>query len=236
MKEEKTKSKKRWVYYLILGISVLLLVAATVLTVYFVTQENNTLAGGNITDDPTQNEPSQNEPSQNEPSQNEPSQNEPSQNQPSQGDEGGNSPSGGDALKFVSPIDHEGYSVEYNAIYANLTAKRWYRHKAIDFKAEAGTEVRCMADGVVKDVSISKELGNLIVIDHGDGLQTYYRFIEPAEDLTVGKKVAMGEKIGTVAEAYGSEAFDGAHLHLEMFVNGTPVDPTEYLDPVLDEK
>ena len=93
-----------------------------------------------------------------------------------------------------------------------------------------------MADGTVESVSISKELGNLIVIDHGDGLKTFYRFVEPTEGLAAGQKVTKGQKIGEVAAAYGSEACGGEHLHLEITLGGDYVDPSDYLEPVLEEK
>ncbi len=45
-----------------------------------------------------------------------------------------------------------------------------------------------------------------------------------------------GDKIAEVATAYGSEAKDGEHLHLEMEENGKKVDPAKYLDIEYDEK
>ena len=90
--------------------------------------------------------------------------------------------------------------------------------------------------GIVTKVSYAKETGNLIVIDHGDGISTSYRFVEPIEGLGVGEKVTKGQKIGEVAEAYGTEAFAGEHLHLEMFLGKDPVDPADYVDIVLEEK
>ena len=42
--------------------------------------------------------------------------------------------------------------------------------------------------------------------------------------------------IAKVAEAYGTEANDGTHLHLEMTLNGKAVDPTDYIDVTLEEK
>ena len=214
--EEKTntKSKKRIIYYVILAVCALLLIAGIVLTVYFVTQPTNTL----VTPPPVDNPDDPSGPSQpNEP------------DDPSE-------PSGGDAVRFVTPINCDSYSVVYGEIYENGTLGWWYRHKAIDFTADAGTEVRSMADGTVESVSLSKELGNLIIINHGDGLKTLYRFVEPVETLKEGAKVTKGQKIGEVAEAYGSEAFDGEHLHLEMTLGKDYVDPTDYLQPVLDEK
>lgn len=217
----KTKSKKRYIYYLLLGVCTLLLIAGIVLTVYFVTAGTNSP----VLDNPPVEEPD--DPKEPE---------EPTGPTQPDGPEEPNEPSGGEGVRFVAPIDYETYSVVYADIYENETLGWWYRHKAVDFAAEAGTEVRCMADGTVEQVSISEELGNLIVVDHGDGLKTLYRFVEPVATLKEGDKVTKGQKIGEVAEAYGSEAFAGEHLHLEVILNKEYVDPTDYLEPVLDEK
>lgn len=224
MEEKNTKSKKRILYYAILASCALLLIAGIVLTVYFVTEGNRTVIENPPVEDP--NDPSgpadPGEPDD--------------PTGPVEPDEPDDPTGGQDPVRFAAPIDYEAFSVEYSNIYENKTTGWWYRHKAVDFAAVKGTEVRCMADGTVSDVSISRELGNLIVIDHGDGLKTMYRFVEPIDGLKAGDKVTKGQKLGEVAEAYGSEAKDGEHLHLEISLNGDFVDPTDYLEPVLDEK
>ena len=206
MKETKTKGKKRLIYYLVLAVSVFLLVAATVLTVYFVTSGANKVLDEKppveIPDDP---------------------------NPPDE-------PSGGDKVKFVSPIEDGVYKVEYGTIYTNRTLGWIYRHRALDFACDEGTIVRAMSDGKVESISYSEETGNIITIDHGDNLRSYYRFIEPASGLKAGDEVKMGQTIGTVAAAYGSERFDGAHLHLEVTLKNHPVDPAAYLDYTVEDK
>ncbi len=213
--QQKVKPKKKVLSYIVLAVSVLLLVTATVLTVWFVTQGTQpTLEVPPAGDTGDQNEPSG----------------------PAEPDEP-NKPSGGeDTVRFVSPIAGATYTVEYNVIYTNETLGWIYRHKAVDFDAAAGTEVCCMADGTVESISFSEETGNLIVVDHGDGLKTTYRFVEPDASLKEGAKIAKGGKLGVVAQAYGIERHDGEHLHLEIKIGDDAVDPTEYLDPVLEEK
>lgn len=214
MKEEKTKTKKRGWYYVLLVVSVLLLAAATVLTVYFATNGANDLAQdppaddtGNTPDDPS-------DPTQ-----------------PEDPDE----PTGGETL-YVAPVAAQGYSVEFDAVYANSLTGSYYRHQGVDFAAEAGAEVYAIADGTVTDISLSQELGNLITVDHGDGLVSVYRFVEPAEGLAEGDTVKQGETIASVAEAYGSEAGEGTHLHFEMTLDGAQTDPAAYLESVYEEK
>ena len=115
--------------------------------------------------------------------------------------------------------------------YHNTTLNNYYEHKGIDFGAEAGTEVYAFEDGVVE--SIYKDdilLGTEIVVDHGNGLKTLYRFVEEVGNIKVGDSVVRGQLIATVAEATGNEYKDGPHLHFEILENGQAVDPMKYLD------
>ena len=222
MKEEKTKGKKRILYYFILTVSVLLLAAAIVLTVYFVSGQ-----GGESLETPPPDDTQQpNNPDDNKPDK---------PNKPD--DQDPNNPAGSvDKDPYVSPVANASYKMEYADIYKNETVGWYYRHYAVDFTADAGAEVKSMAEGTVTQVSKSKETGNIIVVDHADGLQSVYRFVEPIEGLGVGQKVSKGEKIGTVAEAYGVEKADGPHLHFELKSNGKWINPTSIIKAVLEEK
>ena len=212
MKEEKIKSKKKLIYYLVLAVSVLLLIAATVLTVYFVTDDADTTLDLPPYDDPT-------EPD------------DPSGNEPVQPDQ----PSGGESVRFIAPVDGDAYS-EYAAIYGNKVLRWYYRHKAVDFTAVEGADVSCICDGVVETIYECPETGNFIVIDHGDEIKSVYRFLEIDKTLRVGDRVKQGTKLGAVSAAYGVEKADGTHLHLEMLKNGKNVNPLDYIDTVYEEK
>ncbi len=222
MKEEKTISRKKVLYYVLIAVSVLLLAAAIVLTVYFTTGAPNDIAetpGDNQGTLPGDDEtPGGDEDDEGD--------------EPDEPDE----PTGGETEQYVLPVAAESCSVEHNAIYANAAIGMYYRHSGVDFAAEAGAEVYAMADGVVKTVSLSEQLGNLITITHDDGLETTYRFVEPVETLDVGDTVAAGEVIAHVAEAYGTESHDGTHLHFEVTQDGEQEDPANYLDLVYEEK
>jgi murein DD-endopeptidase MepM/ murein hydrolase activator NlpD len=119
--------------------------------------------------------------------------------------------------------------------YHNKTLNTYYEHAGIDFTASAGTEVVAVEKGTIE--SIYKDdvlLGTEIVVDHGNGLKTVYRFVTEAEGLKVGDKVEKGEVIATVAEATGNEYKDGAHLHFEIMQDGKAIDPALRLP--LEEK
>ena len=211
MKEEKTKTKRRGLYYILLVVSVLLLAAATVLTVYFATNDGNDIAQ---TPPATDGGDEPDEP-----------------DQPDEPDE----PTGGETL-YVAPVAADGYAVEFNAVYANTLTGFYYRHQGVDFTADAGAEVYAVADGTITSVSMSEELGNLITVDHGDGLVSCYRFVEPQDGLKAGDKVEQGGVLGKVASPYGTEAHGGAHLHFELALDGESVDPADHLDLTYEEK
>lgn len=158
------------------------------------------------------------------------------------GNNGGNNQGGtGDGEQVVvkpegmiMPLETAALIHDYG-FYHNQTLNCYYEHTGLDFSAEAGTEVVAVAAGTVE--SIYKDdllLGTEIVIDHGDGLKSLYRFVNEIEGLSVGDSVEQGEVIATVAEANGNEYKDGAHLHFEITESGKIVDPTTHL--TLEEK
>jgi murein DD-endopeptidase MepM/ murein hydrolase activator NlpD len=135
---------------------------------------------------------------------------------------------------MLSPIETVSVVNEYG-FYHNKTLDAYYVHAGVDFSASAGTEVLAVEKGVVE--SIYKDdllLGTEIVLDHGDGLKTVYRFVTEAEGLKVGDRVEKGQVIACVAEANGNEYKDGAHLHFEVRKGGKTVDPATYL--TMEEK
>ncbi|MDE5547821.1 MAG: M23 family metallopeptidase, partial [Clostridia bacterium] len=140
------------------------------------------------------------------------------------------------ASEYVPPITDPHYFVGHNEIYKSETTGFIYRHRGIDFTVEAGTEVYAMADGIVEAVNYNDKTGNDILVNHGNGLKTLYRYVEPVTGIAVGETVKRGQVIATVAEAYGGEAKDGAHLHFEVSVNGNSVDPLDYFDATYEQK
>ena len=131
-------------------------------------------------------------------------------------------------METVSLINDYGF-------YHNKTLNSYYEHVGLDFSAEAGTQVLAVEEGTIESIYKDDLLtGTEIVIDHGDGLKSVYRFVTEAEGLKVGDSVEKGEVIATVAEANGSEYKDGAHLHFEILENGKNVDPATLL--TLEEK
>ncbi|MGH9040370.1 MAG: peptidoglycan DD-metalloendopeptidase family protein [Acidimicrobiia bacterium] len=98
-------------------------------------------------------------------------------------------------------------------------------HAGVDFSAGSGTPIRASGPGKVVWSGPRGGYGNLVVIDHGNGLATLYAH-QSRTDVNVGQRVATGEVVGLV----GSTGFStGPHLHFETRELGTPADPQLYL-------
>lgn len=99
-------------------------------------------------------------------------------------------------------------------------------HNGLDLIAPAGEPVYAAADGVIKDVITSKKgLGNVVVIDHGNGYQTRYAHLADVV-ARKGRKVKKGTRIGNVGVSGNSFA---PHLHYEVHRDTLVLDPVHYL-------
>jgi murein DD-endopeptidase MepM/ murein hydrolase activator NlpD len=98
-------------------------------------------------------------------------------------------------------------------------------HPGIDIGAGAGTPVNAAAGGRVIVAGYSGGYGNLTVIDHGNGIATAYAH-QSSLAASAGQQVGQGQVVGYVGSTGSST---GPHLHFEVRVNGSPVDPLGYL-------
>ncbi len=99
------------------------------------------------------------------------------------------------------------------------------RHIGLDIAAALHDPIFATADGVVSFADVSGGYGNLVVIDHADGWQSWYAHLS-AFSVVVGQQVRQGEIIGAAGSTGRSS---GPHLHFELRHNGVPVDPLVYL-------
>lgn len=98
-------------------------------------------------------------------------------------------------------------------------------HKGIDIASQPGTDVIASADGVVAEAGYRPDYGNVVIIEHGYKLSTLYGHNSKLT-VNVGQKVKRGERIAKVGNTGRST---GAHLHYEVRINETPVNPTNYM-------
>ena len=100
----------------------------------------------------------------------------------------------------------------------------WETHPAVDY-ACAG--VLCLQDGIVRTVGVSGVYGGFVEVE-SDGALMRYASIEPAEEIEPGAALEMGDLIGTADASMPGEADAGAHLHLELYLDGGAADFAEY--------
>lgn len=135
---------------------------------------------------------------------------------------------------FVSPVEYTKITMDYTdgkelLFVFNQTLNTWKTHNALDLAAADGSDVCAMYDGTVIDVSESYGMGNIVKIDHGENVIATYASLGSVQ-VTKGQTVKTGDKIGEVSTTASYEFSDGAHLHLEISVDGKTVDPTPYVE------
>ena len=126
-----------------------------------------------------------------------------------------------------SPVGTGDLCVPASGTLSSRFGSRWGRnHQGIDLAASVGTNIYAADNGrVIYSEYHNGGFGYMIQLDHGNGIVTYYAH---CSELLVpeGTVVAKGDLIARVGNTGRST---GPHLHFEVRVNGTPVDPSRYL-------
>jgi murein DD-endopeptidase MepM/ murein hydrolase activator NlpD len=114
-------------------------------------------------------------------------------------------------------------------VHGTLTSgfgPRWGRmHEGIDIAGGSGTPIAAAATGTVISAGWSGGYGQLVVLDHGNGLSTAYAHLSSIA-VSAGQTVPQGSVVGGMGTTGSST---GVHLHFEVRVNGSAVDPLGYL-------
>ena len=111
------------------------------------------------------------------------------------------------------------------------TMNDYRQHNGMDLAAVIGERVYALTDGVVEKVYDDVLMGKTVVLDHGNGLKSVYQNLvsESPEGITEGAAVKSGQVIGGVGETAMVECALEPHLHFEVWKDGAPVDPKDYL-------
>ncbi|WP_299606906.1 peptidoglycan DD-metalloendopeptidase family protein [uncultured Aquimarina sp.] len=99
-------------------------------------------------------------------------------------------------------------------------------HKGIDIRAKIGTPIVATANGTVKVAKKEENWGNLIVISHSDGFETWYAHLD-SFDVKENQQVRVGDIIG---KSGNTGLSTGPHLHYEVRHHGKNVDPMDYIE------
>ena len=109
--------------------------------------------------------------------------------------------------------------------YGASSSIRSGAHTGTDIACPQGTPIKAVASGTVVFAERSGSYGNLLKIDHGNGVETWYAHCTDLYGI-VGQQVKAGDVIATVGSTGNST---GNHLHLEIRVNGVAINPQKYL-------
>ncbi|MDR0569614.1 MAG: peptidoglycan DD-metalloendopeptidase family protein [Clostridiales Family XIII bacterium] len=118
---------------------------------------------------------------------------------------------------LMSPLDR----IEVSSAYGSRGNRR---HQGVDMRSPKGTPIHAADDGVVTTAQYQGTYGNLVVLSHGKGLETYYAHCSEIK-VSVGQVVSKGELIGLVGTTGNAT---GAHLHFEVRLNGVYQNPMNY--------
>lgn len=121
-------------------------------------------------------------------------------------------------ISFVEPVQ--------GILTSGFGVRRRDNHKGLDIANSMGTPIRAAASGTVTYAQYnSGGYGNLVIISHGNGVQTYYGHCSKLY-VKAGQTVSQGE----VISAMGSTGIStGSHLHWEVRINGVAQNPRNYL-------
>lgn len=109
--------------------------------------------------------------------------------------------------------------------YGASSRRRVSTHTGLDIACKKGTNIKVIADGTVTFAGDKGSYGKLVKVSHGNGIETWYAHCSKIYT-SVGKKVKAEDVISAVGSTGNST---GDHLHLEIRINGNPVNPQKYL-------
>ncbi len=120
------------------------------------------------------------------------------------------------------PVDPRAASV--SSAFGARRSGSW--HQGIDLSAPKGTPVRATAAGKVIVAERSGGYGRTVVIDHGNGYRTRFAHLYRIA-VEQGERVKDGEILGKVGKSGNASGF---HLHYEIVLGGTPMNPKPFMD------
>ena len=109
--------------------------------------------------------------------------------------------------------------------FGAVSSRRVSKHTGLDIAASTGTKIKAAAGGTVTFSGYKGSFGYMVVVNHGNGVETYYAHCSKLF-VSAGQKVNQGDVIAAVGNTGNST---GPHLHLEVRVNGVAYNPQNYV-------
>jgi len=133
----------------------------------------------------------------------------------------------------LSPLSSKNITSAYGQ--RNIFGKEQF-HEGVDIKGKMGDAVVASDSGKVVTAGSSGAYGNMVEIDHGNGMKTRYGHLSKM-DVSVGDIISKGQKIGAIGD---TGRVTGPHLHYEVLKDNKKIDPSSmkalYVNPVADFK
>lgn len=126
--------------------------------------------------------------------------------------------------KFAYPLSE--IIVTDNYGYSRKTGEYSIVHKGTDFRAKEGTPITAMNTGIVRIARTYRNYGNVIVIDHGLGLMSFYLHLSKIK-VNEGELVKRGQTIGLSGQ---TGYVLSPHLHLSVRINNNSIDPLKFME------
>ncbi len=145
--------------------------------------------------------------------------------------------SGGDAvidvgtnpITFRMPMNNLTVLKEYSEEHIfNQTLDQWSTHRAYSLTSQ-DLKVYAIAQGTVAETGYTFELGNYIIIEHGNGLKSFYASLDKELLVSKGATVEKGQTIATASDTAENYSLDGNHLFFRMYDSSEIVNPSQYL-------
>jgi murein DD-endopeptidase MepM/ murein hydrolase activator NlpD len=133
-----------------------------------------------------------------------------------------------DSIRII--VNDPAYCGYYHPFKGATTSNFGYRHGSphfgVDVKLEIGDSVHAAFEGKVRIAKRNKSYGNVVIIRHANGLETYYAhlsklLVEAGQDVDAGTIIGLG---GNTGHSFGS------HLHFEVRYKGLPIDPNDLVN------
>ncbi|MBQ7919712.1 MAG: M23 family metallopeptidase [Lachnospiraceae bacterium] len=126
---------------------------------------------------------------------------------------------------YVKPINGGRLTSRFGKRNAPTKGASTY-HKGVDWAISSGSSVYASSGGTVTKAGWGSGYGYVVYIDHGNGTETRYAHLSKVL-VSKGQKVKQGERI---AKSGNTGVSTGPHLHFEIRIDGTPVNPLNYVN------
>ena len=130
------------------------------------------------------------------------------------------------SLDFIQPV--QGIMTGSYGKRRVFNGQRRNPHSGMDIAADKGTDVLAAADGRIVETGNFYFSGNVIYIDHGQGLISLYAHLDQTQ-VKIGDQIKQGQVIGQVGS---TGRVTGPHLHWSVALNNTWINPALFLQPL----